>query len=204
MADAAENSTDQTGPSMPVLVDAFRQLRLSSPGPEGKETKCLLYGLLPEMVGDMLTLGDCSRGDILRVAGLIYSLPIDDITEKSRCGFLKAFSIPTYQTIFEAMKHEPEARVIVNFACSQSVCHSSSAFMSLPSIKAIVVVASDLPERVSYCARMCVERWTRWLIPKFACSESPAPVRSWSREARRGCWPLFSEYHHARISQTFE
>ncbi len=108
-----------------------------------RDTTAIFYNLKPLAIQQMLDFDYLCEREPSVVA----------VVHPGRQGFHKAFFgqkeilIPLYDSLRDATEKHPSAEVLINFASFRSAFHPSREVLTLPSIKAVVIVAEGIPEQ---------------------------------------------------------
>ncbi|MBI1968272.1 ATP citrate synthase [Candidatus Woesearchaeota archaeon] len=109
-----------------------------------KNTQALFYNLKPHPIQQMLDFDYLCRRATPSVAGIVHP---------GKSSFHKAFFgareiiIPIYPTMQEAVKKQPQAEVLINFASFRSAYQATTEALFEPTVRVVVIVAEGLPER---------------------------------------------------------
>jgi len=109
-----------------------------------QDTQALFYNLKATPIQRMLDFDYVCRRKKPSIVGVIHP---------GRSGFHKAFFgaveivIPVYDRVGEAVRHHPQASVLINFASFRSSFLPSKEALLAPSIKVVAIVAEDIPQR---------------------------------------------------------
>lgn len=110
-----------------------------------KDTRAIIYGMQPFIVQRMLDFDHICQRERPSVAALVAP------TENQGCQRVywgtSEVLIPIYTSVAQAVKHCPDADVLVNFSPCQAVYSSTMEALNYAPIRTIAIIAEGVPER---------------------------------------------------------
>ena len=126
-----------------------------------KNTTAFIYGSQQKAAQRMLDFDYLCNREIPSVAGFIT--PTGNGYYKLFWG-TKEISIPRYKTVAAAIKGNPDADVMVNFASERSCAESTMEALDTKNIRTIIMIAEGVPQRdIRKIAKIAKDKG-KWII----------------------------------------
>jgi succinyl-CoA synthetase alpha subunit len=124
-------------------------------------TQAIIYNYQQNAIQRMLDFDYVARRQTPSVACIV---------NPGRAGLHKAFFgkqeilIPMYRTMAEAVKHHPNADVLINFASFRSAYATSKEALQMPSIRTVAIIAEGIPESRARELALIAQNENKWII----------------------------------------
>lgn len=126
-----------------------------------RNTKVIFYNEHPVPIQAMLDYDwICSKTEVC----------VSAIVNPKKSGFHKTFFgpneilIPVFKTLEEAVRYDPKADVLINFASVRSSFESTKVALETPNIRTVVLVAEGIPENQTRELIRLAKENKKWII----------------------------------------
>ncbi|KAJ1931747.1 ATP citrate lyase subunit 1, partial [Kickxella alabastrina] len=108
-------------------------------------TRAIVYGMQPRAVQGMLDFDFICKRKVPSVACMVYPFGGNHV-QKFYWGTQETL-LPVYASMKEAVKLNPDADVVVNFASCRSVYQSTKEMLGYAQVRTVAIIAEGVPER---------------------------------------------------------